>query len=118
MRRLGLAGLALLLALAAPASAGAPSRLQVTAREWSLTLSRQTLRAGPAVIELVNFGQDAHDLRLRRIGATHIAGTRLVQPRDIVRLSLTLAPGRYRLWCSLPGHARLGMTATLRVVRG
>ena len=24
-------------------------------------------------------------------------------------------PGRYRLFCSLPGHAEVGMTATLQV---
>jgi len=30
---------------------------------------------------------------------------------------LRLSRGRYRLWCSLPGHAKLGMEATLRVSR-
>ena len=28
-----------------------------------------------------------------------------------------LVPGVYHLWCSLPGHWKLGMHATLRVVR-
>jgi uncharacterized cupredoxin-like copper-binding protein len=28
-----------------------------------------------------------------------------------------LKPGTYRLWCTLPEHARLGMHATLTVVR-
>ena len=28
-----------------------------------------------------------------------------------------LKPGIYHLWCSLPGHWKLGMHATLRVVR-
>jgi uncharacterized cupredoxin-like copper-binding protein len=30
---------------------------------------------------------------------------------------IRLRPGSYRLWCSLPEHAKLGMRATLRVVR-
>jgi uncharacterized cupredoxin-like copper-binding protein len=32
-------------------------------------------------------------------------------------LTVRLSRGRYRLWCSLPGHRELGMRATLRVSR-
>lgn len=113
MRRLAL--LAALLALAAPATAAAPARLQVAAREFSLTLSRQKLKAGPAVIELVNFGEDAHDLRLRRAGWPRTYGTRVAQPGEVLRIEATLVPGRYRLWCSLGDHAQRGMTASLLV---
>ena len=42
------------------------ARVQVVADEYTLALSRQRLRAGPALVELVNFGEDDHDLRLRR----------------------------------------------------
>ena len=54
--------------------------MQVVAREFSYSLSRTRLKAGTAVIELANFGQDAHDLRVQRIGARHIAGTPVVEP--------------------------------------
>jgi uncharacterized cupredoxin-like copper-binding protein len=30
---------------------------------------------------------------------------------------VVLKPGLYHLWCSLPGHWKLGMRALLRVVR-
>ena len=43
-----------------------PARVQVVAHEFSFTLSRTTLKPGTAVIELANFGQDAHDLRVQR----------------------------------------------------
>ena len=52
--------------------------MQVVAKEYSFALSRTHLKAGRAVIELANFGQDQHDLRLQRVGARHIAGLGIV----------------------------------------
>ena len=94
-----------------PAPAPA-ARLQATTREFSLTLSRPALPAGPALIELVNRGEDPHDLRIGTVGS--IPET-LAGERGSVRV--TLEPGNYMLYCSLPGHAALGMTATLKVDR-
>jgi plastocyanin len=93
----------------------APARLQVVAREFSFTLSRTHLPAGQAVIELANFGQDPHDLRVQRIGARHIAGTRVVAPGSRAELAVLLRPGRYSLWCSVADHRARGMRATLVV---
>jgi hypothetical protein len=60
---------------------------------------------------------DPHDLRLRAVGSRQqIASPELTSGHrwdDVVDLE----PGVYRLWCSLPEHARLGMHTTLRVVR-
>jgi len=93
----------------------APARMQVVAHEFSFTLSRTHLAAGQAVIELANFGQDPHDLRLQRIGARHIAGTPVVAPGSRTHLTVTLRPGRYSLWCSVADHRARGMRATLVV---
>lgn len=93
----------------------APSRIQVVAREYSFVLSRLRVKAGPAIVELVNDGQDAHDLRLQRQGSRHIAGIGAVASGRYRDLSLRLAPGRYSLWCSLANHRALGMSATLVV---
>jgi plastocyanin len=73
------------------------------------------VKAGPAIVELVNYGQDAHDLRLQRRGSRHIAGIGTVAAGKYADLSLRLAPGRYSLWCSLANHRALGMSATLIV---
>ena len=97
------------------ASNPAPTRVQVVAREYSFVLSRLRVKAGPAVIELVNDGQDAHDLRLQRSGARHIAGLGTVPAGAHADLSVRLLPGRYSLWCSLANHRALGMSATLVV---
>jgi hypothetical protein len=103
--------------LALPAAAAPPSRLQVVAREFSLTLSRQKLKAGPAIIELVNFGEDVHDLRLRRVGGTRIRGIPIVKPGGHLALVTRLPAGRYRLWCSIADHRTRGMHAVLVVRR-
>jgi plastocyanin len=93
----------------------APARMQVVAREFSLSLSRTRLPAGQAVIELANFGQDPHDLRLQRLGARHIAGTPVVAPGSRAELTVKLLPGRYSLWCSVADHRARGMRATIVV---
>jgi plastocyanin len=97
------------------AASPAPTRLQVAAKEFSFTLSSLRVKSGPAVVELVNYGQDAHDLRLQRKGSKHIAGIGTVESGGFADLSLRLPPGRYSLWCSLANHRALGMRATLIV---
>ena len=49
-----------------------PARVQVVAQEFRFTLSRQSIKAGWAIVELRNGGQDAHDLRMRRVGGTRV----------------------------------------------
>jgi plastocyanin len=93
----------------------APARVQVSAKEFSYTLSRLHVKPGQATIELVNYGQDPHDLRIQRVGAKHIAGTPVVAPGGVDDLTLTLRKGRYLFWCSLANHRQLGMHATLVV---
>ena len=96
-------------------NAAAPARLGVVAKEFRFSLSRTTLRRGPAIIELDNFGEDVHDLRLRRIGGTRTYGLRETKPGERAELTVRLAPGRYRLWCATANHAQLGMRASFRV---
>jgi hypothetical protein len=115
IRPLLAAGVAAL--VAAPAGTPPPGRLQVVAREFSLGLSRQRLKPGPAIVELVNFGEDAHDLRLRRVGGTRIYAIHAVGPGRLARLRVRLLRGRYALWCSIGNHRALGMRATLVVRR-
>ena len=110
-----IATVALALGLVA-SPAAAPARVQVTALEWEYRLSRTRIAAGPALVELVNLGEDEHDLRLRRVGGTRTYRLGKVLPGERALLSARLLPGRYRLWCSLPRHASRGMTANLRAV--
>ena len=95
---------------------GGQTRVQVTAQEFSYTLSRLHVHAGTTTIELVNLGQDLHDLRLQRRGSRHIAGLPTVAPGGHADLTVTLRPGRYSFWCSIANHRRLGMHAQLIVL--
>ena len=95
---------------------GDPARVQASAKEFFLSLSRRSVKAGPAIVELVNFGEDDHDLRLQRVGGTRVYRTPLVHPGDYYDLELKLLAGKYRLWCGIADHRRLGMQAVLTVV--
>jgi len=110
------AALAVVFAPSAAALAPAPARVQVSAKEFFYALSRHRVVAGPAVVELVNFGEDPHDLRMERIGGGRLWKTPLVYPGAYYDLDATLVPGRYRLWCAVGNHRQLGMTAVLTVV--
>ena len=92
-----------------------PARLQVGADEFSYSLSRQSIKAGPAIVQLVNYGEDEHDLRLRRTGGTRTYRLGTVRPGGLGELETRFLPGRFTLWCSLADHRRRGMSATLVV---
>jgi len=110
------AALAVVFAPSSAALAPAPARVQVSAKEFFYALSRHRVVAGPAVVELVNFGEDPHDLRMERIGGGRLWKTPLVYPGAYYDLDATLVSGRYRLWCSIANHRQLGMQAVLTVV--
>jgi plastocyanin len=92
-----------------------PARVQVVAQEFRYALSRQTIKAGRAIIELRNLGEDAHDLRLRRIGGSRVYALPLTQSGQTTDREFTLKPGTYRLYCDVANHRALGMQATLVV---
>src|SRR5262249_30522878 len=96
-------------------AAVAPSRVQVSAKEFWFALSRRTVVEGPAIVELVNFGDDPHDMRIRRVGGGRTYKTPLVQPGAYHDVELKLVPGRYKLWCSIADHEARGMKAFLTV---
>jgi hypothetical protein len=93
----------------------APARVQVGAEEFRYALSRQSIKAGPAIVQLVNYGEDEHDLRLRRAGGTRVYRIGKVLPGAVAELEARFVPGRFTLWCSLGDHRKRGMTATLTV---
>ena len=91
--------------------------MQVGRRRVQLPLSRQSIKAGPAIVQLVNYGEDEHDLRLRRAGGTRTYRIGKVRPGRLGELEARFLPGRFTLWCSLADHRARGMTATLVVRR-
>ncbi len=99
-----------------PAGPPAPARVQVIAKEYSFTLSRPEVPAGEVVVELVNRGEDTHNLHLLEPAAGSEPGALPnTTPGGVRDLKLNLHAGSYTLFCSLPGHEAKGMKATLIV---
>ena len=77
--------------------------------------------AGTIYVELWNRGQDTHDTWVRRLNSH---GTMVGPVLDKVKQTLPghishatwhLKAGKYELFCSMPGHMKLGMHARLTV---
>ncbi|HMJ95361.1 MAG TPA: hypothetical protein VK486_05890 [Thermoleophilaceae bacterium] len=100
----------------APDAPAPPRFVSVNAREFSLTLSRPLVGTGAVTVELRNSGEDPHNLVVSPEG-THssLAAFSTIDSGTYERRAVTLAPGRYQLWCSLEFHEGLGMSTTLRV---
>jgi hypothetical protein len=63
-------------------------------------------------------GEDGHDLRLTPLGRARDARSRAIpetRPGETADWRGRLSRGRWKLFCSLPGHERAGMRAVLRV---
>jgi hypothetical protein len=106
-------GLGLL--LVGPANAKGPSRLLVEATEYHLTVSRTTITPGQAIVQLADKGMDPHDLKIVKLGGGRARSVPETLPGALSQWQGTLTRGRYRLYCSLPGHERLGMRAVIAV---
>jgi uncharacterized cupredoxin-like copper-binding protein len=102
-----------------PATGAAPARLLVYAQEWSLWPSRPSVKAGKLIVQLWNRGQDAHDLRIRRVSHGAMVGRSqndsVTQSGKVSQASWHLGPGTYELYCSMPGHLRRGMHTRITV---
>jgi plastocyanin len=105
-----------------PSAPGAPAHLEVTAEDtngYRFVLSRPSVPAGKVILEFVNHGQDEHNLNA--VGPTEESESSLAGsipntvPNAHPSLTLTLRPGSYTLFCSMPGHEAKGMKATLLV---
>jgi len=101
------------------AAAGPTTPVGLGMREYRFSLYRSSVHAGRVNLNMTNFGEDAHNVRLTGPGGYRSAVSRDVAPagghlRFTVHL---LRAGTYRLVCLKPGHAAKGMKATLRVTR-
>jgi uncharacterized cupredoxin-like copper-binding protein len=106
---------------ASAATRPAPSRLLIDAQEWSLWPSRTSVHAGTVIVQLWNRGQDAHDTWIRRLNAHGqmvgpvLGKVKLTLPGHVSQATWHLRPGKYELFCSVPGHLMMGMHARLTV---
>jgi plastocyanin len=108
-------------AIASAAEHPTSSDLLIDAQEWSLWPSRTSVPAGTIYVELWNRGQDIHDTWVRRLNSHgKMVGPVLDKikqtiPGKVNQATWHLKAGRYELFCSMPGHMKLGMRARLTV---
>jgi nitrite reductase (NO-forming) len=95
-----------------------PAYVLVSAREFRFTPSRRELPAGRVVVQLRNIGEDAHDLVIVDRAGRTIARVPRTQPGDVGERSVRLAPGRYRLVCTVADHAKRGMRSRISATGG
>jgi plastocyanin len=104
--------------LVAPAWSGASTTattaVGVSEREWLVALGRLKAPHGHIELFVHNYGQDDHNLAVRRLGVQY-GFTGRIAAGGQKTLTVTLKPGVYNLFCSLPGHRQLGMVAQLTV---
>lgn len=86
----------------------------------SYTLSRQTVRAGQLTVQLLNKGEDPHDMEMERLNEAgepvgEAVSIPVTAPGEGKTVSVNVEPGRYRMWCNLFHHAEEGMEATITV---
>jgi hypothetical protein len=87
---------------------------------YTMVLSRTRLATGSVVVQLINNGADAHNLRIVRIDPSGGAPADLPETpkQSQTTRTLTLGPGSYYLFCTLTtpvSHEQAGMHATLRI---
>lgn len=66
-------------------------------------------------MELLNRGEDPHDLKLRSPEGNEDSALAETPSLGMSSGVFPLAAGNWTLFCSLEGHEALGMRATLRV---
>jgi uncharacterized cupredoxin-like copper-binding protein len=111
-----IAGVICVAVLAVPAFGG-PARatsIGTSLKESSVILGRLSAPHGKIKFVVHNYGQDDHDLVVRRHGVQYAATGRIASGGDAT-LTVTLKRGTYNVYCSLPGHRQAGMWVKLRV---
>jgi plastocyanin len=125
------------MAAAAPAGGGAlqrhrlilptpplPHNLTVDESEWQIIPSERIVAAGTVTMEVYDRGQDEHNLTVQgpitSSGDGTIRGQVWLQSGASTTLTEKLAPGRYKLYCSMfagtpQSHEAMGMLSSITV---
>lgn len=98
---------------AAPAAGG--KTVKVSEKEFSIALaSGNQLKAGRYTFAVQNVGKIEHDLTIEG-GKLKETKTPLIPGGQSKSLSVDLQPGKYKFYCSVPGHEQSGMKVDVTV---
>jgi uncharacterized cupredoxin-like copper-binding protein len=98
----------------APAKPAAKT-VNVTEKEFSIALAGgASLKAGAYKFAVRNTGKIQHDLAVEGGGLSETK-TKLIDAGKSADLSVSLKPGKYTFYCSVPGHEQAGMKVAVTV---
>ena len=93
---------------------GAGQTVQVSEKEFKITLPSTTLKPGSYVFDLSNDGKIPHDLTIDGPGVSN-EKTPVINGGQHATLKVKLTAGQYDFYCSVPGHKQLGMDVKVKV---
>jgi uncharacterized cupredoxin-like copper-binding protein len=89
----------------------AETKVPVSETEFKITLGSTSFKAGEITFEVKDDGKIPHDLAIK--GTTD--KTKEIAPGATAELKVTLKPGTYVLYCTIPGHEQAGMKQSITV---
>jgi uncharacterized cupredoxin-like copper-binding protein len=87
------------------------TKVQVSETEFKITTDLTSFKAGQITFVAKNDGKIPHDLAVKETGDK----TREIPPGGTAELKVNLKPGKYELYCTIPGHEAAGMKLTITV---
>jgi uncharacterized cupredoxin-like copper-binding protein len=93
---------------------GAGQAVQVSEKEFKITLPSTTLKPGSYTFDLSNDGKIPHDLTIQGPGVSK-AHTPVINGGQHATLKVKLTAGEFDFYCSVPGHKQLGMDVKVKV---
>ena len=87
------------------------TQVQVSETEFKITTDLTSFKAGQITFVAKNDGKIPHDLAVKETGEK----TNLIPPGGTAELKVTLNPGKYELYCTVPGHEAAGMKLAITV---
>jgi len=96
------------------AAAEGAQTIQVSEKEFKITLPSTTLKPGSYTFDLSNDGHLPHDLTIDgpRVSKAH---TPVINAGKHATLKVKFTAGTYDFYCSVPGHKQLGMDVRIKV---
>jgi plastocyanin len=83
--------------------------------------SRKTVKSGDLTVQLINVGEDEHNMDMEKVGPSNspegpiVVVVSAASKGASTPTTVDVEPGTYRMWCTLPGHAAKGMETTITV---
>ncbi len=89
----------------------ATTTVPVSEAEFKIVLGSTNLKAGEITFQVKNDGKIPHNLSIKETGDK----TKEIPAGGTAELKVTLKPGKYVLYCSIPGHEAAGMKLSVTV---